>query len=76
MEEKRQDLRAEKQKTLINRLVSELSAKHPDFYYLSTMDVAYAIKDYVKTDAKLTQDDRVLIDPLTPKDIQMILSLR
>lgn len=75
MEEKQQDLKSVKQKVLIRRLVDELSHQHPDFYYLPTKEVAFAIKDYVKKEAKLTLDEKALIDPLSEDDIQIILSL-
>ena len=76
MEEKRKDLTSEKQKVLLRRLLEELSQSHPDFYYQSTNEVALAIKEYAtSSDAKLTQNDKALIEPLTWRDIQVILSL-
>ena len=74
MEEKRVDLIAEKQKKLLERLVNELSHEGPGYYYQSTNEIAMAIKAYVNDGAKLTQDDRALIDPLSWRDIQTILS--
>ncbi|MEM6415997.1 MAG: hypothetical protein AAF720_15225 [Pseudomonadota bacterium] len=76
MEEKREDLEAEKQKELLQKLVAELSRSHLDFYYKSTIEVAYLLKDYIKKGAKLTQDERALLAPLSQHDIQLRLSLQ
>ncbi len=75
MEEKRKDLTSEKQKTLLQSVVLELSRSHPDFYYKSTSQIAYLIKAYVKAGSGLTQDDRALLEPLSAYDIQLLLSL-
>ena len=75
MEEKRKDLISEKRKVLLQRLMEDLSRSHPDFYYQSTNEIALAIKEFAEKDARLTQDDKALIDPLTWRDIQVILSL-
>ena len=45
------------------------------FYYMSTIQVARALKDYVANEAKLPQDDRALLDALKPEDIQILLGL-
>ncbi|NRA28679.1 MAG: hypothetical protein HRU11_00340 [Parvularculaceae bacterium] len=75
MEEKRQDLDSEKQKKLLERLVSELSREHIDFYYRPTSDIAFAIEKHIKETASLNQEERALLDRLAPRDIQILLSL-
>lgn len=75
MEEKRQDLDSEKQKKLLERLVSELSREHIDFYYRPTSDIAFAIQKHIKDGAKLTQEEHALLERLEPRDIQILLSL-
>ncbi|MEM6914106.1 MAG: hypothetical protein AAF511_09025 [Pseudomonadota bacterium] len=75
MEEKREDLQAEKQVKLLLQLVEELSQRTADFYYKSTSEVAFLVKDYIKKGARLTQDDRALLEPLSAHDIQLRLSL-
>lgn len=75
MEEKRQDLDSEKQKKLLERLVGELSQTHLDFYYQPTTEIAFLLQKHIKDGAKLTSDERTLVERLTPRDIQIILSL-
>ncbi|MEO1043494.1 MAG: hypothetical protein AAFX52_14530 [Pseudomonadota bacterium] len=75
MEEKREDLQAEKQTKLLQEVVKELSRLNVDLYYRSTSEIAFLIKDYIKKDARLTQDDRALLEPLSAHDIQLRLSL-
>ena len=75
MEEKRADLRSERQRKLLQTLVEELGRVHPQFYYLSTIEVARALKSYIAEEAQLTQDDRALLDGLKPDDIQILLGL-
>lgn len=75
MEEKRDDLDSEKQRKLLERLVQDLSREHADFYYQSTMDIAFQLQKFIRSGAKLNQDERALLDRLTPQDIQLRLSL-
>ncbi|MEM0929529.1 MAG: hypothetical protein AAGI89_09580 [Pseudomonadota bacterium] len=75
MEEKREDLQSEKQDKLLRQLTAELSQQSPDFYYRSTSEIAFLIRDYIRNGAKLTQDDRALLEPLSAHDIQLKLSL-
>ncbi len=76
MEEKREDLEAEKQVKLLRQLTEELSRQSPDFYYKSTSEIAFMIKDYIKKGATLDQDDRALLERLSAHDIQLRLSLQ
>ncbi|MEM6538908.1 MAG: hypothetical protein AAF742_09270 [Pseudomonadota bacterium] len=72
---KREDLTVEKQKKILERLVGELSRDHIDFYYKSTIDVAYLLRDYIRGKAQLSVDERALVEPLSQRDIQLRLSL-
>lgn len=74
MEEKRVDLETEKQKRLLLRIVKTLSQTDPDLYYRPTSEVARAIKDYVKAARDLTQEDRALLKPLSPREMEILLS--
>ncbi|MEM9053743.1 MAG: hypothetical protein AAGB16_00320 [Pseudomonadota bacterium] len=76
MEEKRADLESEKQRKLLQRLVEELSQLDMNFYYQPTIEIAFALKDYIKRDAKLTLQEKDLLEPLKTSDIQILLSLR
>ncbi|EFO30390.1 conserved hypothetical protein [Roseibium sp. TrichSKD4] len=75
LEEKQADLDREKQRKLLERLVAELSRDHFDLYYQSTSEIAFLLESYIQGNAKLTQDERALLAPLTRRDIEIKLSL-
>lgn len=75
LQEKRVDLDAEKRKRLIERLVLELSRSNPDLYYQPTSQIALQIRGYADDPANLNADDRALLEPLTQRDIEVLLSL-
>ena len=75
LQEKRKDLDAEKLKTLLQRLVSELSALYPDLYYQPTSEVAGLILRHVAGEAKLNADEHALMKPLSQRDVEVLLSL-
>lgn len=74
MEEKRKDLVAERQKLLLQNIVQDLSRSEMDFYYRSTSDVAMLIVAYIKKGARLSQEDRILMNRLDRRDIEVMLS--
>ncbi|MEO1662294.1 MAG: hypothetical protein AAFR51_14995 [Pseudomonadota bacterium] len=76
MEDKRVDLKSEQQRVLLQTLVEQLGRENPQLYYQSTMQIAYALEGYIKKGARLTQDERELLAPLKPKDMQIILGLQ
>lgn len=76
MEEKWKNLRSEKQRRIIEQLVSELSQLDPNFYYQSTSEIAHILKDYIINDAALDREDKELVANLDVKDLQVILSIR
>ncbi|MEM6303297.1 MAG: hypothetical protein AAF744_01160 [Pseudomonadota bacterium] len=75
LQDKRSDLTAEKQKKLLTRLVSELSAKHGDLYYQPTSAIAMLVKGYIEKDAGLNADEHALVDHLSQRDLEVLLSL-
>jgi len=75
VEEKRKDLKNSKQKVIINDIVSILSKAHPSFYYLSTVEIAAEVKDYIQKSGQLSQTDHELVRALDRRDIQILLSL-
>ena len=75
LQEKRKDLDAEKQKRLLQRLLNELTRSRPDLYYQATGQIARQIKDYMADGASLTADERDLLERLTVRDIEVLLSL-
>jgi len=75
MEEKRRDLKSTQQKELLRQIMADLSKRHPSFYYLSTIEVAAEIKNYIDQNKGISRDDYLLLKGLTRRDIQIILSL-
>lgn len=75
MEEKRKDLKNTRQKESIDDILLALSKKNPSFYYLSTIEVAAEVKNYVHSSDELSTENHDLLKDLTRHDIQMLLSL-
>ncbi len=75
MEEKHKDLKSSKQRKLLKELLSQMSKQHPDFYYLSTSDIAVLMLEYIDQHAQLNAEQRGLLKGLSHHDIQIILSL-
>ncbi|MEM6639213.1 MAG: hypothetical protein AAF610_04855 [Pseudomonadota bacterium] len=44
MEEKRKDLKVEKQRRFLENLVGSFANEHPSFYYLPTVEIAAKIE--------------------------------
>ncbi|MEM8872402.1 MAG: hypothetical protein AAGB10_08810 [Pseudomonadota bacterium] len=75
LEDKRQDLDSEKQKKLLQRLVTELSRSEIDLYYQPTSVIALQIKQYIDDGAELFAEERALLNRLSQRDIEVLLSL-
>ncbi len=76
MEKSRQELKAEKQRRLLEQIVGRLADEHPSFYYLSTVDVAAKIEEYIGTGAKLSAEQQELMRGLDRRALQMLLSVQ
>ncbi|MEM6728173.1 MAG: hypothetical protein AAF618_06710 [Pseudomonadota bacterium] len=75
LEEKRKDLASERKRALLRRLVSELSAADPDLYYRPTSQIALSVIGYARDGAGLNADEKALLTELTPRDVEVLLSL-
>jgi len=75
MEDKRDDLIAEKQRKLLEIIVQELGRDNPQFYYMPTVEVARAIQAYAADGKSLNQDQLELLKGLDERQIQILLSL-
>jgi hypothetical protein len=75
LRDKRKDLDGEKQKRLLQKLVSDLSRENPNVYYKSTSEIALMLKRTIDAGNGLTTDDRTLLQRLTVRDIEVLLSL-
>ena len=75
LQEKRDDLAVEKQKRLLQRLLNDLTRSRPDLYYQATTEVARHIREYVSEGAAMTAEERALLEQLSVRDIEVLLSL-
>lgn len=75
LQEKREDLDAEKRKKLLQRLITELSREYPDLYYQSASEIARQMRSYIAGGAHLNAEERALMEPLSQRDIEVLLSL-
>lgn len=75
LQDKRKDLDGEKQKRLLQRLVADLSRENPNIYYMPTAGIAGILHDTIKTGGRLSAEDRELLQRLTLRDIEVLLSL-
>ncbi|MEM1050112.1 MAG: hypothetical protein AAGL24_28410 [Pseudomonadota bacterium] len=75
LKDKRVELDSEKRKKLIERLLVELSRSNSDLYYQPTSAIALQIKNYIDGDAQLVAEERALLEPLSQRDIEVLLSL-
>ena len=75
LQDKRNDLVAEKRKKLLQRLVEELSHTDMDFYYRPTSAIAARIQQYADNEAGLIAEEKALLAGLTQRDIEVLLSL-
>ena len=71
----RKELDAERKKTLLRRIVDDLTNSRPDLYYQSTSEIARQIAELIKSGGQLSADDRALLQKLTQRDIAILLSL-
>lgn len=75
LQEKRDDLAVEKQKRLLQRLLNDLTRSRPDLYYQATTEVARHIREYAGEGAVMTAEERALLEQLSVRDIELLLSL-
>lgn len=75
MEDRRKDLKGTKQVELVTRLVTELFERDPSLYYLSTIEVATEIENYIAQPGNILSEDRQILKGLDRRDIQILLSL-
>ncbi|SFR14430.1 hypothetical protein [Poseidonocella sedimentorum] len=75
LHEKRQDLDGERQKRLLQRLVGELTRAQPDLYYRSTSDIAGELEAVIESGTGLSTEEKSLLQRLSRRDIEVMLSL-
>lgn len=75
LQDKRKDLDGERRKKLLRRLVEEMSAQDSSIYYLPTSQTAARIKAQVESGEGLNADERALLERMSQRDIEVLLSL-
>ena len=75
LQDKRGDLDAEKRKKILDRMVRDLSAGHPDLYYQPTSQIAGYLMGHIDKGTDLIKDERDLLSGLSQRDIEVLLSL-
>ncbi|WP_282603672.1 hypothetical protein [Paracoccus sp. PARArs4] len=75
LQDKKSETDAERQKVLLQRLVGTLSREYPELYYQPTSLVARLIRQRVADGTTLNGDERKLMERLTERDIEVLLSL-
>ncbi len=75
LQEKRDDLSSEKQKRLVQRLLNDLTRSRPDLYYQATTEVARHIREYIVDGTDIAAEERALLEQLSVRDIELMLSL-
>ncbi|WP_424927749.1 hypothetical protein [Amaricoccus tamworthensis] len=74
LQEKKSETDGEKRKVLLQRIMEDLSRESPEFYYQSTSEVARLVHAQIDS-GRLNADERKLLEPLTIRDIEVLLSL-
>ena len=64
----------EKQKEIIELIVSHLAKSSESFYYDSTMNICREIHHIINEDSLLNRQQKEIVQALTPNDIQTLLS--
>ena len=75
LQDKKSDTDAEKQKTILRRLVEELNRSYPDLYYQPTSEVARLASQIIQDGHSLNADEKKLMARLSSRDIEILLSL-
>ncbi len=75
LHEKRKDLDGERQKRLLDKLVSDLSHEDPNIYYMPTAGIAALLHETIKSGGRLSTEERHLLERLSLRDIEVLLSL-
>ncbi len=64
----------EKKVQILEGLVAKVSTEYQDIYYLSTIEVASLVHKKINEDSELNKADQELVNELSPRDIQILLS--
>lgn len=66
-------LKVDRQKKIIDRIVSELYREDPNLYYAATIDISRIVTDKIKQDGYLSHEEYLIVEKLKPTDVQNLL---
>lgn len=75
LHENKSDTDAQRQKAILERLLTRIGRDHPDLYYQPTAQIARLIHDHIRVPGTLNADDSALMTRLGTRDIEILLSL-
>ena len=75
LQDKKTETDAEKRKSILRRLIVDLNRDNPDLYYQPTSEVARLVRQLIATSSKLNADERKLMEKLSNRDLEILLSL-
>lgn len=75
LQDKKSETDAEKQKVILRRLLEELNRDNPELYYQSTSQIARMIEQRIASGGTLNADELKLMEPLSSRDLEIMLSL-
>lgn len=70
-----EELKSDKKKKAIDKLVSQLAKDATDIYYMPTAEVAEKILGIVQSRKGISSEDYELLKDLDTRDIQIIMSI-
>ncbi|MEM9387241.1 MAG: hypothetical protein AAGA68_19425 [Pseudomonadota bacterium] len=76
MEDKRQDLKSEKQRRFLEDMVARMAEEHPSFYYLPTVEIAAKLEQRIRAGDSMSVTEQELMRGLSTRDIQILLAVR
>ena len=72
----REKTEKEKQRTILFRVIQEISKDNMDMYYSSHSDTASEVYEYIQNSKSLPREDQELVKDLKVDQISIILSLK
>jgi len=69
-----EELKSEKQKKIIERVVDDMSKEDQSLYYAPTVDIVRIIMSKIETEGYLSKEEALLMEGLDFRDIQNFLS--
>ena len=65
---------SEKQRKIVESIVSDIFSENSDLYYASTMDIAHVVIERLEKSENISESDKELMEGLSSHDIQNLLS--